>query len=108
MMGVAISPRNSSISAFQIYKIWNISNNIFGIYPYLGNIPYIWIYYKSDVMTYEKINAKLNLMAKAGIEDHFFMVSRKRRNPKSKPVSGSARTKGSGVHETNSIQLSLF
>ncbi len=59
-------------------------------------------------MTYEKINAKLNLMAKAGIEDHFFMVSRKRKNPKSKPVPSSARTIGSIVRETNAIQLSLF
>ncbi|MGB5274148.1 MAG: hypothetical protein WBN39_08850 [Flavobacteriaceae bacterium] len=59
-------------------------------------------------MTYEKINAKLNLMAKAGTEDHFFMVSRKRKNPRFKPVPRSARTIGSDMQGKNAIQLSLF
>ena len=59
-------------------------------------------------MTYEKINAKLNLMAKAGIEDHYYMVSRKRKILKSKSEPSFTGTTGSGVHVTNAIQLSLF
>ena len=46
-------------SPLQIYKIWNISNKFYGIFPLLGIIPYFWSNYKNYFIQFVMEDAKI-------------------------------------------------